>query len=169
MKKQLLLVFCIFIFVVPAFAQNTVEKPAAPLSTGEDFWICPGFETALYSPSGMAFGGSLALGYGKGLSIGLKAAYFFSSDNAALELGFLLRCYLRGADAYSGPFLQFAGGNVLFTDSAKVGFPSTWGSISAGLAFGWRFLFRDRWFVEPAIRAGYPYIVGAGVSGGIRF
>jgi len=170
MKKRFLLVLCVFLLFVPAFAQDTgAGESAAPPSNDGDFWISPGFETALYSRTSVSFGGSLALAYGKGVSIGLKAAYFFSPDNTTLELNFLLRVYLRGALAYSGPFLQFAGGPVLFADEENVGFPATIGSISAGLAFGWRFLFRDRWFVEPAIRGGYPFIAGAGLSAGVRF
>jgi len=172
MKKQLFLLLCVFLFAVPAFAQDASAEEAAPvevLPKEGDFWICPGFETALYSRSGLAYGGSLALGYGKGASIGLKAAYFFSSDNTTLELNFLLRFHLRGAYAYSGPFFQFIGGSVLFADEANVGIPATTGSISAGLAFGWRFLFKDRWFIEPAIRGGYPFLGGAGLSAGVRF
>jgi len=167
MNKQFLLVLCVFLFVMPAFAQNTAPVMASPESG--DFWICPGFETAMYSRFSASMGGSLAMGYGKGASIGLKAVYFISPDNTALELNFLLRAYLRGALAYSGPFLQLASGPVLFADEAMVRFPYKLGSISAGLSFGWRFLFRDRLFIEPAIRAGYPFIAGAGLSAGIRF
>jgi len=179
MKKQLSLVLCVFLFAVPAFAQDTaagdtaagepVEETAGPPPQDGDFWISPGFEAALYSSTGVSIGGSFAIGYGRGASIGLKAVYFFSPDNTTLELNFLLRFYLRGALAYSGPFLQFAGGPVLFAGEGNVGFPATIGSISAGLAFGWRFLFRDRWFVEPAIRGGYPFLAGAGLSAGVRF
>jgi len=177
MKKKLLLVLCVFLFAVPAFAQASAageadpveEAVAAPPPKDGDFWICPGFEAALYGRSGLAYGGSLALAYGKGASIGLKAAYFFSPDNTTLELNFLLRFYLRGAVSYSGPFLQFAGGTVLFADEANVGFPATIGSISAGLAFGWRFLIKDRWFVEPSIRGGYPFLGGGGIAAGVRF
>jgi len=170
MKKQLLLVLCVLLIAIPAFAQSAaVDEPAAPPSESGDFWICPGFETAMYSRSGISLGGSLALGYGKGASLGLKAAYFVSPDNTTLELNFLLRMYLQGALAYSGPFLQFSGGPTLFADETAVGFPARLGSISAGLAFGWRFLFKDRWFVEPAIRAGYPFLIGGGLSAGIRF
>jgi len=171
MKKQLFLVLCVFLIAIPTFAQSTeaVEELVAPPSESGDFWICPGFETALYSRFGVAFGGSLALGYGKGASLGLKAVYFVSPDNTTLELNFLFRMYLRGAHVFSGPFLQFTGGPTLFADNTMVDFPTTTGSISAGLSFGWRFLFRDRWFVEPAIRAGYPFLAGGGLSAGIRF
>jgi len=171
MKRQLLLALCVFLIAIPTFAQGTaaVEESAAPPSDSGDFWICPGFETAMYSRSGMSYGGSLALGYGKGASLGLKAAFFVSPDNTTLEINFLFRMYLQGPFAYSGPFLQLSGGPVLFAEEGIVDFPTRFGSISGGLSFGWRFLFKDRWFVEPAIRAGYPFIAGANISAGVRF
>jgi len=171
MKRNFLFVLNIFLIAIPTFAQDTAsdETPAEPPPNSGDFWICPGFETAMYSRSGVSYGGSLALGYGKGASLGLKAVFFVSPDNTTLEINFLLRMYLQGALAYSGPFLQLAGGPVLFAEEGIANFPTRLGSISGGLSFGWRFLFKDRWFIEPAIRAGYPYIAGANISGGVRF
>jgi hypothetical protein len=34
---------------------------------------------------------------------------------------------------------------------------------------GWRFLFGGHFFIEPAVRAGYPYFAVAGLSAGARF
>jgi hypothetical protein len=47
--------------------------------------------------------------------------------------------------------------------------PSEVGTISIGLGVGWRFLLGNLFFIEPAIRGGFPYIVGAGLSAGVRF
>jgi len=89
---------------------------------------------------------------------------------SVLELNFLLRFYFYGKRAYSGPFIQFIGGPALFFDNES-GFsiPSKIGVFSIGMSYGWRFLIKDKWFIEPYIRGGYPYLAGAGLSAGIRF
>jgi len=162
------LALCFLIPAVAVFAQED-EPEKTPIKRG-DFWISLGGDTALYSVSGAAFGGSFALGYGSGSSVGLKAVYFFWEEGIdTLEINVILRFYLLGANAYSGPYLQLMGGPALFSYTDEFTIPSEWGTISAGLCFGWRFLFLDRWFVEPAVRGGYPYIFGAGISAGVRF
>jgi len=162
-KNIFLLVFCLFIPVL-VFAQNESKR-------GEDIWISLGGEVVMYSITTPAYGGGLSFGYGKGISIGLTAAFFFAPATVStIELSFLLRFYLKGMEAYSGPFLQItAGPSLFFIPGEKITFPPELGMISAGLSFGWRFLFKDRWFIEPAIRGGYPFIVGGGFSAGVRF
>ena len=165
MKKAIFpLFFCLFI---PAF----VFAQAEDKKRTNDIWLCPGGETAFYSVSGMAYGGGFSFGYGSGTSIGLKAAYFYSPEGTGtFELNFLFRVYLLGASAYSGPFIQLGGGPVFFfTNDSGGNLPLEKGAISAGLSAGWRFLFGDRWVIEPAVRGGYPYLFGAGVSAGVRF
>jgi hypothetical protein len=184
-KKSFILATIIFYsFTGLCFAQDaeTVVSPetersrdseflAAPPERG-DFWVSPGAEMALYSPSGVSVGGSLAAAYGNRFSIGIKAAWFFDINNEldALELGFLLRYYFMKSEPSTGPYLQLTGGPVLFFDrEEKNSVPAHYGRISAGLTFGWRFLFGKLFFAEPYIRAGYPYIFGAGVSAGVHF
>jgi len=135
----------------------------------ESFWVCPGAETAFYSFSGISLGGSFAAAYGNKTSMGFKAAWFFDTNKEldALELNFLFRYYFMGS---AGPYLQLTGGPALFFDKTEdVSIPAKWGTVSAGLTFGWRFFFGKFVFVEPCIRAGYPYVAGAGVSGGVHF
>jgi len=176
--KWLLILF-ILLSGIPAYSQSlpangeaaandTAEMVAErPVEKG-DLWISPGFETAMYN--NFLIGGSLTLGYGRGASIGIKAVYYPEQERISiLELAFLLRFYLRGTGAYSGPFLQMSGGPILIGMDGNFDFPSELGVISAGITFGWRFLFIDRLFIEPSIRGGYPYMFGAGLSGGIRF
>jgi hypothetical protein len=133
-----------------------------------DLWISPGVEMAMFDNA--LIGYSLAIGYGKGASVGIKASYYSKTDGLSiLELAFLLRFYLSGTSAYSGPFLQLSGGPTLISICGNLDFPSETGVLSGGISFGWRFLFIDRFFIEPSIRGGYPYMFGAGLSGGIRF
>lgn len=136
-----------------------------------DFWFCPSGETALYSFSGVSYGGGLAFGYGKGSSIGMKAVWFVCSDGiSVLEVNFLYRFYFSDRRAYSGSFVQFLGGPAIFFGGENgVSIPPKIGAFSIGLSFGWRFLIKDKWFIEPSIRAGYPYLAGAGLSAGMRF
>jgi len=165
MKYKVLPPFLVFmLFCVSAgFADTESEKG--------DFWICPSGETALYNFSGVSYGGGFAFGYGKGTSIGVKLVWFFESDGVSvLELNFLYRIYTSGRQAYSGSFIQFMGGPALFYgNNSEFSVPAKTGAFSIGMSFGWRFLIKERWLVEPYIRGGYPYIWGAGLSAGVRF
>ncbi|MCL2441151.1 MAG: hypothetical protein FWD14_05380 [Treponema sp.] len=164
MLKKALLLFGLFILsVFTVFAEEDAGKRG-------DFWAAPGFEAASYSTQGLAYGGSLTIGYGSGSMIGLKLAYFISGDDVdTLEVSFLLRFYLSGRDVYSGAFIQVMGGPSVFNRSGDAFLPSYSGTLSAGLCFGWRFVFNDRWFIEPHVRSGVPYILGVGVCAGVRF
>lgn len=163
-KRLLLFVLCMTMTAETIFAQEESES-------GQDVWLCPFGEVLMYSISSPSFGGGLSFGYGSGVSIGIKAAFFIDLESlSTIEITFLLRAYFLGANAYSGPFLQLSVGPSLFfkpDDSLTV--PSELGMISAGLGFGWRFLLKNRWFIEPAIRGGYPFIAGGGFSAGVRF
>jgi hypothetical protein len=101
--------------------------------------------------------------------VGVRLLYTVDTESVnALELAVFLRWYLLGPNASSGPFVQVNAGAAVFTHKSAVSFPAEAGSISAGFAAGWRFLLGERWYIEPAVRAGYPYIAGAGVSAGFR-
>jgi len=165
-KQSFILILLIILMPVAAVsAQEDMQ-----VTKHNDFWLCLGADTAMYSYLGLAYGGSFAFGYGSGSSFGLKTSIYFNEEGIdTLELCFIIRFYLFGADAYSGPFLQFLGGPSLYNRTGNFSIPSSSGMISAGLSFGWRFIFSDRFFVEPAIRGGYPYLFGATVSAGIRF
>ncbi|MCL2411559.1 MAG: hypothetical protein FWC97_07955 [Treponema sp.] len=136
-----------------------------------DLWISAGIGTAVYSRSGLSYGGSLAFAYGRGVSVGLQTAYFFDLEDRVdvLELGFLLRFYVQGLSFYSGPFIQLSGGQALFFRRDDVTFPASWGILLGCLSLGWRFFLDEMFFIEPFIRGGYPYLFGGGLSAGIRF
>ncbi|MDR0320105.1 MAG: hypothetical protein LBI28_01245 [Treponema sp.] len=167
-RKILLLALISALGIIPLFAQDqsTVRK---------DIWVCPVFESGYYGLSNMAFGGGVALGYGDKVALGLKVIYWSDLEEVrSLELNFLVRLYLSvlyrpETSESSGLFIQFSGGPVIFAYKSDIEMPSEVGAFSAGLTLGWRFLLGKSFFAEGAIRGGYPYIVGGGLSAGIRF
>ena len=163
--------------------EEPAQQPylAAP-SGGREVWICPSAEMGLFSVINSSYGIGLTAAYGKKVSVGLKASFLFDAGKTldVLEINFLVRWYpLPSADrnaageitaSCTGLFLQFTGGPAIFFDRReKVSPPSGIGRISAGLGVGWRFPLGRLFFIEPSIRGGYPFIVGAVLSTGIRF
>ncbi|MDR2972728.1 MAG: hypothetical protein LBU83_12530 [Bacteroidales bacterium] len=180
LKKASILIIFIFLSVV-LFAESefeteleaeidneeAIEKKA---NKREDFFFGVGGDLALYSAYGYSYGGSVIFGYGTGTAMGIKAFWFFSPEEIdTAEINALIRFYLKGADSYQGPFLQVMGGASVYFKNGYFSFPFKHGSISAGLCFGWRFIFAKYLFAEPYIRAGYPFAAGAGVNAGFRF
>jgi hypothetical protein len=159
----LIFIFSLF-FSLSAFAQNEQE----------DFWVCPGFETAVYNPKGMSYGTGLSIAYGDGVSLGARAVYYINGEKAedVLELTFLVRLYfleLSKGGTNKGPWLQFDGGPALFIRGSILNNSHEWGTISAGLSFGWRFLLGKYFLVEPYVKGGYPFLFGGGASIGFRY
>ena len=170
-NKIVLLFFVSFfmvLFSVSARAQTT-EQPVYP-TEHQDFFIAPLAEVIGYGRKGPNFGGGLAIGAGSGAAIGARLLYAADTESVnALELAVFIRFYFFGPEASAGPFVQINAGTAVFARESAVSLPAQVGTISAGLAAGWRFLLGNRWYIEPAVRAGYPYISGTGVSAGFRF
>lgn len=145
---------------------NTETEVSSPVR--EDFFIGLLGDVSYYGRSGPAYGGGITFGYGSGSSIGISFLFAVDTEKFIfMELLMFLRFYFLGANANRGPFIQIGGGPVLFADGKPE--ISGYGSISAGLSFGWRFLLGKHWYIEPVIRGGYPFLVGGGVSAGLRF
>ncbi|MDR0313844.1 MAG: hypothetical protein LBI14_09630 [Treponema sp.] len=156
--KVMFLLMCMGMFnIIPLFAQDRAGF--------EDLWVCPVFETGFYGVSNPSFGSGLAVGYGDRMAFGIKVVYWRDMGEVrALELNVLVRHYFFGNGAGNpGLFLQFSGGPAIFIN------PNQAATISAGLSVGWRFHLSKYFFIEPAIRGGYPYFVTAGLSAGVRF
>jgi hypothetical protein len=169
---QLLIILILFLFSANiSFAEDQAgETGYGNESRISGFWLSLGGDISMYSYLGLSYGGSFALGYGTGSSVGFKASFFYNEEGIdTLELNVFLRFYLFGANAYKGPFLQLMGGPSLYNRRGNFSLPSPSGMFSAGLCFGWRFMFSDIVFIEPHIRGGYPYLISAGVSAGLRF
>jgi hypothetical protein len=159
------LLLLVFLFTTPIFSQETESDKH------DIFWLSPSAEAALYSISSSAYGGSIALGYGSGSSIGFKAAYFPDAEGLSiLEFNLLLRWYFMGRTSNSGPFIQLGCGPVFITEGNNpLDTTADIASISAGLCLGWRIPLGRRFFLEPNVRAGYPFFAGAGLSAGLNF
>ena len=161
--------FCLLLFMAAfVFAQgeDPVTETAAP--GRQAFFISMLAETIGYSKDTVAYGGGLAIGTGTGSSLGIR--FLFATDPEEfyfMEFLFFLRFYLQGVSYSAGPFVQINGGPVLY--SLEEPERSGYGGLSAGITAGWRFPLGQYWFAEPALRVGYPYIWGGGISAGFRY
>ena len=159
-----LIVFLFFSFVIipSTNAQDTGQTQSL-------FYIAPIVE-AVYSRTGLAFGGGIAMNGGDSVNIGVRVVYFVDTESVhALEVAVFMRFFIFRSHAESGFFVQANAGGIAFIRNETVSLPTDIGSFSAFLSAGWRFLFGRRFFFEPIIRAGYPYTIGTGVIGGVRF
>jgi hypothetical protein len=122
-----------------------------------------------YSRYSAAFGGGIAFGGSfDGMGVGLTLLYAQDAENFIfMEALAHYRLYFSRMKNNTGPFLQAEGGIVLFAYE-KFEITEYW-SPAAGLSAGWRFPLGTRWYIEPSIRGGYPYIFGASLSAGMRF
>jgi len=141
MPKKLTSFVFLLLICLPLSAQEQASPPEAKES--EDFSIGPGAVVALYSPVNLSYGGSLAVAYGSGTSMGIKASWLLDPDGQPniLILDILFRWYFFGSSANSGLFIQFAGGPAVFFEREEnISFPARIGTLTAGLTLGWRFL-----------------------------
>lgn len=162
--KNILFILAILILfpLFSAFSQgNTANR--------EELWISGGAEAAMFSVENVAFGGGLSIGYGSRATIGLKTSFFIENREEVntLELNLLFRWYFFSSDPSSGLFIQINAGPAFFFQNNK--YPTTLGTLSAGLSLGWRFNFGRSFFAEGAIRGGYPYLAGVQLSAGYCF
>ena len=157
--------FLIVFAAVPVQAQTEEES-----SQRLKFFIAPQIEILGFSREGPAFGGGFAIGAEDRIAIGTRLMYMLDSEGLnTMEIAVFMRFYLLNSKDCTGLFVQVNGGAVVFEYKDNVSLPSEFGSLSAGISAGWRFPLRERWYIEPAIRAGYPFMVGVGLSAGFRF
>jgi len=157
-KKSIILLI-IILFFYPWYAQTQDSK----------FFICPLTEI-LGSRNGPAIGGGISIGAGDDVTMGTRVMFFTDSEGFnSLEIGVFLRLFPFDGNIFNGLFFQLNGGAVVFVRDESVSLPTDVGTISAFVSAGWRFLLGNRFFVEPSVRIGTPYIFGGGVSAGIRF
>ena len=149
---------------------NNIEEQQIEEAEMQDVFVSAIAELNGYSVQGAGFGFGLAAGAGTGAAVGMKLLYSLSlSENLqSFELDVFLRFYILGRGANTGPFIQANAGAVAYFP-ANADTPSDQGSFTYSLSAGWRFLLGDRWFIEPYLRGGAPFVMGAGAYAGIRF
>jgi hypothetical protein len=116
------------------------------------------------SHEGIAYSGGLSLGLdvNRYFALGLKTMISSYSGMMALEQAELIRLYFPLQRP--GPFVQAELGAFTFFEDGE-----SYLTFLGGLALGWRFVIGKNWYMEPAVRGGYPFIWGAGISIGLRF
>jgi hypothetical protein len=123
----------------------------------DSFFIGLGAEANANTREGMAAGGGLSFGadLNRQFALGIKAAYSNNFDTLGnIESAAFFRWY-----PLSGLFIQAeAGGAFFFEDS------ETYPAFLGGITAGWRFALGGNFYLEPAVRVGYPFAWGTGVS-----
>jgi hypothetical protein len=138
-----------------------------------DFYIALFAAGLGYTRYSAALGGGLMLG-GSFETIGTGLSLLFAQDAEkfiTMEALAHLRLYmlfLSDAKNSTGLFIQAEGGVALFVHSEPEN-TTTMFTAAAGLCAGWRIPLGARWYIEPAIRGGFPYIFGGSLAAGYRF
>ncbi|MDR1948542.1 MAG: hypothetical protein LBQ38_04050 [Spirochaetaceae bacterium] len=124
-----------------------------------------GIEGNMNTPGGFALGGNVGFAYGitDFIAIGIKAGYSNNLERImVLEPGVFARYYFFTWEEKS-LFAQLDLGASLIFEEALI-YPTVMGGLSVGLRIP-----LASWYVEPAVRGGYPYVFGAGLTAGYRF
>ena len=141
-------------------SMHTPQKASSSDKSG--FFVGLGSEVNNNAKKGNAIGSNMALGYdmNKHFAFGINAVYSNDlEEEETLESKLMLRYYLP----VGGPFMQAEAGGALNKNDKNNIVPQ------GGMAAGWRFSVDKEWFVEPAVRGGYPYVWGTGITLGKKF
>jgi len=152
MKRKIL-----FVVILLSVISSFVMAEALFFGTGP--------EGGAFTRSGGAIGGGVFLGgeINNQFAIGVKTGFLHDFDdiNSLNIQGFVRYQLPLPVDGF---FVRAdAGVLMLFYDG------ETFPVFSGGLAAGWRYNFSQNWFLEPALRFGYPYMWGASLVLGFRF
>jgi hypothetical protein len=124
-----------------------------------------GVEGNANTREGAAFGGSLSGGVDLDdqFSLGLRITLSSNIDTVTtMEPAAFFRYYLPFN--FSGLFAQAELGMSLFFEDGE-----SYPAFLGGLAFGWRYNVNKNWYIEPSVRAGYPFLWGVGILAGLSF
>jgi len=131
----------------------------------DNFFAGVSAEANANTREGVAAGGGFTFGIdmNQHIAFGVKTTFSHDFDTVSnLETAAFFRYYLPLP--VHGLFLQAeAGGSFFFEDS------ETFPVFLGGLTAGWRFVFADKFYLEPSVCGGYPFKWGAGLTVGLRF
>ena len=121
------------------------------------------------------FAGGLVLGFDYNLPVSVPLAmginvagsYNFSYT-VVLEAAPFLRWYFMGV-GYTGFFVQADVGYYYAMEDLNKKDKNTFDRINGGLRAGYRLPMESSFYIEPYIRAGYPFVFGVGLMAGILF
>ena len=129
-----------------------------------------GPEINAYSRSSAALGANFTFGmeFGTYYTTGLKTGFFHDLTTVSVwSFQLLFRYYLPWLRSYfpvNGPFVQAELGGILAYEYSE-----TFPTFSAGISGGWRHSILRNWYIEPAVRFGYPHTWGFNITAGYRF
>lgn len=132
---------------------------------GIDFFTGLGTEINGNSHTGVAVSADISAGVNfiDHLSAGLRFSYNHDMDMVAvLEPRAFIRFYVLPIN--TGFFIQGEAGCVIVDIM-----DDTYYRFAGGIITGYRYDLTKRFYIEPSIRIGYPYIWGIGTSIGFRF
>jgi hypothetical protein len=162
--RKIILIILLFSCSLYGFAQD--EKKIA---------FAYGFELNRYTVRDIAAGG--VLGFDINLPWRFAAGFNLTGStggygNTVFEPSILFRYYF--SDSHTEFFIQLDAGAVLINEPERTIPKNDDNEYSAvnfliGVRLGYRYTFGSLWYVEPYIRAGYPFLAGAGVIFGYRY
>ena len=165
MKKIALMAFFLLICVVLVYGQHSGSEKSEGLQLTAAF-IGLGPELNLSTRSGPAAGAFLNAGFefGEKFAVGIRAAFGHDFNTvASLETALLLRYYFPLGDP-SSLFAEINAGIKCYFEHEEA-FPAPLISIGVGYIFK----LGDRFYLEPLVRAGHPFTLGASLALGILF
>jgi hypothetical protein len=124
-----------------------------------------GIEENMNTCTGIAFGGNVNASYkiNEILDAGLKLTMSHNFERImVLEPEILIRWYFLPSSKYP-LFIQADLGSSLIIDDSQL-YWAFLGGLTAGIRFP-----LNRWYVEPYIRGGYPFIESFGITAGFCF
>jgi hypothetical protein len=124
-----------------------------------------GVEGNMNARKNMTLGGAISASYGINeiLAAGLKFTMSHDFKHLMiLEPEVFVRWYFLSLGKFP-LFVQGDLGSSLIMDDSHL-YPSFMGGLTVGMRFP-----LERWYVEPYIRGGYPFITGIGITAGLRF
>ena len=151
-----------FLVVFVLVSQNAFAQDEYPASLG--LGVEWNMNSRLNFAGGAALGLDFNLSQAFALGFTVTGSYNFFGI-AVVEPAALFRWYIPRNDS-TGFFLQADVGAFLIFEEAET---SQWVMVMGGLRTGYRIPLDLTWYIEPYVRAGYPFAFGVGVMTGVRF